>query len=146
MVRGTGPNGIVTVKDVKASTKTTAKVSKKYDLFGYVERVPLKGIRKITAEKMMQAVSSTAMLTHRDHVDVTELSKVRKSGKVRLSYLPFIIKATIEALKKHPYVSSSMEDNEIILKKYYNIVVNAARYNTCITHFIEGCTKFSTKI
>jgi pyruvate dehydrogenase E2 component (dihydrolipoamide acetyltransferase) len=141
LVRGTGPNGIVTVKDVKASTKTTAKVSKKYDLFGYVERVPLKGIRKITAEKMMQAVSSTAMLTHQDHVDVTELSKVRKSGKVRLSYLPFIIKATIEALKKHPYVSSSMEDNEIILKKYYNIGVAVDTPEGLIVPVIKGADK-----
>lgn len=128
-ITATAKDGIITEEDVKnhAAGKSTAKVSKKYDLFGYVERIPLKGIRKITAEKMREAVSNAALVTNHDNVDVTELSELRKKNneksKTHLSYLPFIIKAAIEAIKKHPHVASSVEDNEIIIKKYYNIGV-----------------------
>ena len=50
-------------------------------MFGYVDRVPMKGLRKITAERMRQAVSNAALVTHQDHVDVTELNKVKKAEK-----------------------------------------------------------------
>jgi pyruvate dehydrogenase E2 component (dihydrolipoamide acetyltransferase) len=128
-VSGTGPGGRITEGDVKSSrTKATGiKVTKKYDMFGYVDRIPLKGIRKITAQKMREAVSNAALVTHHDHVDVTDLNVVRKNqnglGKGHLTYLAFIIKATIDALKKHPYVASSVEGDQIVVKKYYNIGV-----------------------
>ena len=57
------------------------KKTKKYDFYGYVDHVPLKGIRKITAEKMTEAVRNAAMVTHHDHVDVTELAEVRNREK-----------------------------------------------------------------
>ena len=105
-VSGTGSSGRITQDDViKADggeTKPKAKVVKKYDFFGYISRVPLKGIRKITAGRMLEAVANCALVTHHDYVDVTLLSEVRKKEKekaakkgVHLTYLPFIIKATI---------------------------------------------------
>jgi pyruvate dehydrogenase E2 component (dihydrolipoamide acetyltransferase) len=128
-IKGTGNKGIITVKDIESSSKKP-KVTKKYDMFGYVDRIPLKGIRKITAVKMKQAVDKGALLTHHDHIDVTELNEVRKKNNVKsgkksahLTFLPYIIKATVEALKKHPYVASSLEGNEVIIKKYYNVGV-----------------------
>jgi pyruvate dehydrogenase E2 component (dihydrolipoamide acetyltransferase) len=142
-VKGTGPGGRITEQDVRKSGKP--KVRKKYDLFGYVDRVPLKGIRKITAEKMREAVSNAALVTHHDHIDVTELSDVRQKEKekaakkgVHLTYLPFIIKAVIWVLKKHPYVASSVEGNEIIIKKYYNIGVAIDTQEGLIVPVIKG--------
>ena len=159
-VAGTGPNGIITEEDVKnaaglakkaaAGEKTAAKVTKKYDIFGYVDRIPLKGIRKITAEKMREAVSKAALVTHHDHVDVTFLSELRKKEKdkaakqgINLTYLPFIIKASIEALKKHPYVASSVEENEIIIKKYYNIGVAVDTPEGLMVPVIKGADRKS---
>ena len=79
---------------------------------------------------MREAVSNAALVTHHDHVDVTALSDLRKIEKekaakkgVHLTYLPFILRATIKSLKKHPFVASSVEGDEIIIKKYYNIGV-----------------------
>jgi|TARA_Y100000310_G_scaffold93932_1_gene91536 pyruvate dehydrogenase E2 component (dihydrolipoamide acetyltransferase) len=152
---GTGPAGRITQEDVvKASGGEVAKakgrprVVKKYDFFGYVDRVPLKGIRKITAEKMTEAVSNAALVTHHDHVDVTLLSDVRKKEKekaakkgVHLTYLPFIIKAVIQALKKHPYVASSVEGEEIIIKKYYNIGVAVDTPEGLMVPVIKGADK-----
>src|SRR3989338_3441288 len=150
-IPGTGPNGRITEHDVmqiSGSGKKQPKVRKKYDFFGYVDRIPLKGIRKITADKMRKAVNNTAMVTHHDHVDVTELSSVREKEKekaakkgIHLTYLPFIIKATIEALKKHPYIASSVEGDEIIIKKYYNIGVAIDTPDGLIVPVIKGADK-----
>ena len=156
-VKGTGPNGIITEEDIKNSvqvkkadaTKTSSKPAfkktKKYDFYGYVDHVPLKGIRKITAEKMTEAVRNAALVTHHDHVDVTELANVRNTEKekaakkkIHLTYLPFIIKATIKALKKHPYVASSVEENEIIVKKYYNVGVAIDTPDGLIVPVLKG--------
>jgi len=157
VIKGTGPNGRITEHDVKGQVKmdksepvkTNAKPSfkktKKYDMFGYVDHVPLKGIKKITAEKMREAVSNDALLTHHDHVDVTDLSKVRKKEKekaakkkIHLTYLPFIIKAVIQAIKKHPFVGSSVEGDEVIVKKYYNIGVAIDTPDGLIVPVIKG--------
>ncbi|MCH8004350.1 MAG: 2-oxo acid dehydrogenase subunit E2 [Nanoarchaeota archaeon] len=156
-VKGTGPEGRITEQDVKnvaqikkpEQVKTVAKSefkkTKKYDMFGYVDHIPLKGIRKITAEKMTEAVRNAALVTHHDHIDVTELANVRKKEKekaakkgIHLTYLPFIIKATIKALKKHPYVASSVGEDEIIIKKYYNIGVAIDTPDGLIVPVIKG--------
>lgn len=152
-ITGTGPGGRIIEQDVKnavqikkpATVKPAFKKTKKYDFFGYVDHVPLKGIKKITAEKMMKAVTNSALLTHHDHVDVTELDNVRKIEKekaakkgVHLTYLPFIIKATLKAIKKHPFVASSMEGDEIIVKKYYNIGVAIDTPDGLIVPVIKG--------
>lgn len=153
-VKGTGPNGIITEEDIKNSVqakksapvaKPAFKKTRKYDFYGYVEHMPLRGIRKITAEKMREAVSNAALVTNHDHVDVTELANVRNAEKekaakkkIHLTYLPFIIKATIKALKKHPYVASSVEEGEIIVKKYYNVGVAIDTPDGLIVPVIKG--------
>jgi len=69
-----------------------------------------------------------------DDADVTELvafrekqNKIAEKRGMHLTYLPFIVKAVVAALKQYPYLNSSVEDEheEIILKKYYNIGVAA---------------------
>ncbi len=97
---------------------------------------------------MTEAVSNAALVTHHDHVDVTLLSDVRKKEKekaakkgVHLTYLPFIIKAVIQALKKHPYVASSVEGEEIIIKKYYNIGVAVDTPEGLMVPVIKGADK-----
>ena len=65
---------------------------------------------------------------------------MRKSSKgIKLTYLPFIIKALVSALKKHPYLNSSMdeESNEIILKKYYNIGIAVATEDGLLVPIIK---------
>tara|TARA_Y100000310_G_scaffold342811_1_gene447568 strand:+ start:1021 stop:2244 length:1224 start_codon:yes stop_codon:yes gene_type:complete len=151
-VKGSGPDGRITEEDIKKvvpgakeEKKPAFKKTKKYDFYGYVDHVPLKGIRKITAEKMTEAVRNAALVTNHDHVDVTSLLEIRKQEKekaakkgVHLTYLPFIIKATIQAIKKHPYVASSVEGDEIIVKKYYNIGVAIDTEDGLIVPVIKG--------
>jgi pyruvate dehydrogenase E2 component (dihydrolipoamide acetyltransferase) len=137
-VKGTGPEGRVTEADLRAfsAPKAATAVQPKFDLYGWVERVPLKGIRRSTARHMIEAQTASAQVTTMDVADVTELVALRERVKaysseekgVKITYLPFVIKAVVAALKKHPYLNSELneEAQEILLKKYYNIGVAVA--------------------
>jgi len=132
-IKGSGKNGMIIKSDIEnlakqETKKTEIKVVKKYDFYGYIERIPLQGIRKTIAKNMSQSYSTIPHVTHTDEADVTELVKLREKEKlnaekrnIKLTFLPFIIKAIILSLKNHSYVNSSLEQEEIILKKYYNI-------------------------
>jgi pyruvate dehydrogenase E2 component (dihydrolipoamide acetyltransferase) len=135
-VRGTGPGGRVTEDDVRASrpapaeSKPAVKVKAKYDLYGNLERIPLRGIRRATAKKMRESLDHAAHVTHCDEADAGPLEALREkmkpeveAGGAKLTYLPFIVKALIEALKLHPTLNATLDEdeNEIVVKKYYNI-------------------------
>ncbi len=137
-VKGSGAHGQVTEDDVnnaaptekKIVTRSDIKVVKKYDFYGYVEHIPLHGLRKTIANNMIKSQLSTALVTHMDECDVTHLVEIREKEKdkcekegVHLTYLPFIVKALIPALEKHSLLNATIDDinQEIILKKYYNI-------------------------
>jgi pyruvate dehydrogenase E2 component (dihydrolipoamide acetyltransferase) len=139
-VKGTGPHGRITEDDVKnAKAAAPAEEEKKpapppakemSDSYGEVDRIPLRGVRRATATRMALAVSTAAHVTHCDEADATELVKIRESlmqqaadKGIKLTYLPFIVKALLEALKLHPLLNASLndEEEEIIVKKYYNI-------------------------
>ncbi len=99
------------------------------------ERVPLKGIRKAIAKAMVKSAYTAPHVTIFDEVDVTELVNLRKQGKplaeakgIKLTYLPFIVKAVVAGLKKFPELNASIDDEkqEIIYKKYYNIGIAAS--------------------
>jgi pyruvate dehydrogenase E2 component (dihydrolipoamide acetyltransferase) len=135
-VQGTGPGGRITEENVKsakekpAEKKLEIKIKSKYDLYGTLERIPLRGVRRATAKHMRESLDKTAQVTHFDEADVTKLAALRDTMKaeaeakgIKLSYLPFIVKAVMEALKLHPTLNAMLDDEEeeIIVKKYFNI-------------------------
>jgi len=137
-IQGTGESGNVTQDDVINASKgavTTQptqapkiKVTKKYDMWGYLDRVPLKGVRKTIAKNMVKSHLESAPVTAMFDVDITKLWTLREKEKkiaekkgIKLTLFPYIIRAIIEGLKKHPYVNATLQEDEIILKKYYNI-------------------------
>ncbi len=128
-VRGTGPGGRITDEDVKLAAASLA-VGKEKPAEQQEERVPLRGIRKLIAERMVLSKQVSAHVTHVDEVDMTDVVMLREALKgsaekrgVKLTYLPIIIKALIPALKEFPYMNSSVDlsSGNIILKKYYHI-------------------------
>ncbi|MGA2628048.1 MAG: dihydrolipoamide acetyltransferase family protein [Candidatus Bathyarchaeia archaeon] len=134
IVQGTGRGGRITDEDVqrfKQLGRTVAAVTVTTSgPRGVEERVPLRGIRRKVAEHMLKSKNATAQVTHVDEVDMTEVVHLRERANasaekrgVKLTYLPFVIKALIPALKQYPYLNSSLDDEkeEIVLKKYYNI-------------------------
>ncbi len=135
-VKGTGPGGRITIEDVQKTAPTKKeehagiKVVRKYDFFGYIDRVPLHGVKKTVAGKMSESIFTAAQLTNMHEADVTELAALREKEKInyekegiKLTFMPYIIKAVALCLKDHPYLNASLEGDEIILKKYFNIGV-----------------------
>ena len=135
-IQGTGPGGRITEDDVKAAKekppekKREIKVKSKYDLYGTLERIPLRGVRRATAKHMRESLDKAAHVTHCDEADATKLVALREVMKpeaeakgIKLTYLPFIVKAVVEALKLHPTLNAVLdeEEQEIVVKKYYNI-------------------------
>jgi pyruvate dehydrogenase E2 component (dihydrolipoamide acetyltransferase) len=101
---------------------------------GAEERIPLRGMRKRIAENMARSVSTAAHFTYVEEIDVTELVAVRGRAKARaaergikLTFLPFIIKAVVAGLKKWPSLNASLDESkqEIVHKKYYHLGVAA---------------------
>jgi len=138
-ISGSGIDGQILMSDLDKSgfTEVTKIVEtpvsgvnkqRKYDMFGYVERVPVKGIRKVIAQNMIKSLSQSAQVTAMEDIDVSKLWDLRQKEKehfaiegVKLTFMPFVIKAVVKALQKHHKVNSSLEGDNIVLKKYYNI-------------------------
>lgn len=133
-VNGTGPGGRVSKEDIEqyvASSQIKDSLSvpvtnKSED----VTFVPLSQIRKTIAKNMIQSKHNAAHVTVYDEVEVSEMIQIREKYKKgfadrgsRLTYLPFIVKATVQALQKHPILNSQMdmENNRMIYKNRYNI-------------------------
>lgn len=94
------------------------------------ERIPLKGVRKVIASAMVKSVFTAPHVTVMDEVDVSKLVEFRTSMKplaekkgIKLTYLPFIVKALVAAAREFPIINASLDDekNEIVYKHYYNI-------------------------
>ena len=119
-------------KPAAAEAKPTARKVKKYDFYGYIEHAPFKGMRKTIARNVSRSQQATVTVTATDEADITELQRLKErtqskaqSQEVHLTLLPFIIRAVVAALKDHPYLNATLDDEaeDIILKKYYNIGV-----------------------
>ncbi|SFC14608.1 pyruvate dehydrogenase E2 component (dihydrolipoamide acetyltransferase) [Halobiforma haloterrestris] len=93
------------------------------------------GVRKRIADAMVESKYTAPHVTHHDEVDVTELVEVRERLKpraeekgIRLTYMPFIVKAVVAALKEYPEMNAVIdEDNEeIVYRDYHNIGIATA--------------------
>jgi pyruvate/2-oxoglutarate dehydrogenase complex dihydrolipoamide acyltransferase (E2) component len=114
------------------------------------ERTAIHGIRKVISEKMMKSSQGTASVTHVDEVDFTALVSLREaakplaeSRKVKLTYLPFIMKAVVTTLKQFPYFNASIDDDrkEIVVKHFYNIGFAADTPNGLIVPVVKDADK-----
>ncbi len=93
------------------------------------QRVPMTRLRSRIADRMVEAQHNAAMLTTFNEVDMTKVISLRKRYKdsfekeheVRLGFMSFFAKATVEALKKFPVVNASVEGSDIIYHDYYDI-------------------------
>ncbi len=143
-VPGTGPNGRISMDDVKAFSK---KLHESYSQgggaglnikseslpdftkFGAINKVEMTNIRKKTADHLGYAWATIPHVTQFDKADITLLEKTRKelykNSEVKLTVTAILVKIIVEALKKFPQFNSSidMEKKEIIYKSYFNIGV-----------------------
>lgn len=133
-VTGTGPGGRVTQHDVR---KAASKVGAPPPVPGRAavpteeeERVALSGMRKVIAERMVYSKTHIPHACGMDYIDVTRLVEIREKEKrtfapkgVKLTYLPFIVKACVIALRRYPQFNAHFDEerNEIVFKRRLNI-------------------------
>lgn len=116
------------------------------------ERVPFKGIRKAIANAMVKSAYTAPHVTIMDEVDVTELVAFRTRMKpvaekkgVKVTYLPFIVKALVAASRQFPALNATIDEeaNEIVYKKYYNIGIATDTDNGLIVPVIKDADRKS---
>lgn len=147
-VHGSGKKGRLTKTDVlkyideqKAQQKQAVKTSEPEKVkviepekpvsssFRPEQRVPMTRLRAKVAERLLQAQQNAAMLTTFNEVNMQSVINLRNQYKdrfqqkhdIKLGFMSFFIKASIEALKKYPAVNASIDDNDIIYHGYYDM-------------------------
>jgi len=146
-VPSTGPRGRITKDDLHNFVKAKLKEAESgqsasggsgippippvdFAAFGPIERIPMSKIHKLTADNMTRCWLNVPAVTQFDEADITDLEAFRKSMKaeaekkgVRLTPLPFLIKASAHALAELPQVNASIDlaTNEIVRKGYIHI-------------------------
>jgi pyruvate dehydrogenase E2 component (dihydrolipoamide acetyltransferase)/2-oxoisovalerate dehydrogenase E2 component (dihydrolipoyl transacylase) len=138
-VRGSGPEGRILLEDLTprfqapAPADTRAPVAADYGKPG--TRMPLQGMRRAIAQRMVLSKHTIPHYSYVDECDVTDLVRLRDSlrdpfarSSVKLTYLPFFIKAVVAALKEVPIVNSSLDEEkgEIVLHDHYHIGIATA--------------------
>ena len=170
-VSGSGKNGRVVKEDIDAflsgdskpaSTNEEAKTEEKAPAIQKQKRLHLKllkvnipetrekmsGMRKAIAKAMVNSKHTAPHVTLMDEIDVTKLWAHRKKFKevaaekgVKLTFLPYIVKALTSALREYPVLNTSIDDStsEIVQKHYYNIGIAADTDKGSISSGCEKC-------
>lgn len=165
-VEPSGPQGRVTTEDVEAAAKgegpaasrekrgeeatSSASTLPDFSQWGETEREPMRSIRRVTAERLTQSWKEVPHVYHQDVADVTELERFRhdyeasaqvNGGKFTLTIL--MMKALVFALKQFPRFNASLdnENQEIVLKRYYNIGVAVATERGLLVPVIRDVDK-----
>jgi pyruvate dehydrogenase E2 component (dihydrolipoamide acetyltransferase) len=130
-IRGTGGEGKITREDVERAVQNLPlETVYDADASGPIERVPLRGLRRTIAKRMHAARQRVSDVTIWEDADIADLDRIRSKEKeiaaqegIKLTYLPYVIQATLDALKAHPYLNATLDDEgeEILLKKFYNV-------------------------
>jgi pyruvate dehydrogenase E2 component (dihydrolipoamide acetyltransferase) len=173
-VSGTGPGGRVTKDDLAAfRTKRNghatppplpqalpggegsaqgAPLSARTSTATADERIPLRGVRKRIAEHMALAKRTAAHFTFVEQADVTELVRVRErmaeaaqAEGVKLTFLPFVVKAVVAALRKHPKLNATMDDaaGELVLHRRYDLGIASATDAGLVVPVLRGADRRS---
>jgi len=146
-LRGSGPHGRVTREDVQEFVKQSLRAGgggggapgpfanlpawPKVDFaqYGAVERKPLSRIKKVSGPNLHRNWLQIPHITNYDEADVTSIEELRsevnarqtKSGGPKLTMLAFLIRASVAALQRFPEFNASLDGDELVLKRYYNI-------------------------
>jgi pyruvate dehydrogenase E2 component (dihydrolipoamide acetyltransferase) len=159
LVTGTGPAGRVMKSDIMNFHATAATLPGGSDAETHpsgdmVEVIPMTQIRKSIAKNMLRSKQSTAHMTLFEEPEVSALMEARnkyrdeyKKEDINLTYLPFIIKAVVAALKRHRELNAEMdlEKGNIIYKNYYNIGIAVSTPDGLVVPVIRNADRLSIK-
>ncbi|AEI65125.1 2-oxoglutarate dehydrogenase, E2 component, dihydrolipoamide succinyltransferase [Corallococcus macrosporus] len=113
------------------------------------ERVRMTPLRKRVAERLIQAQSTAAMLTTFNEVDMGEVMALRKKYNekfqqkhgVKLGFMSFFIRASVEALKAFPQINAEIDGEDVIFKHYYDIGVAVSGSRGLVVPVVRNADK-----
>ena len=137
-LRGSGPGGRVLIDDLSHAVQKTAAPPRRepaFDLGKPGTRVKLVGLRRKIAEHMVRSAQAIPHYSYMDELDASALVSLRDSVKeaysragIRLTFLPFFVKAVAAALREVPLANASLDEQagEIVLHDRYNVGIAVA--------------------
>ncbi len=161
-VKGTGSEGRVTRKDVldfigqrsKVPTPPARKGPEPFRPSGEDQILPISYLRKTIAEHMVRSKQTAPHVTQIHEVDMTGIARFREANGaafsqrtgVNLTFLPFVVKATVEALQAHPLLNASYTDEGIVVKSAINIGIAVALEEGLIVPVLRDAHKKSFEV
>ncbi|MHB1056605.1 MAG: dihydrolipoyllysine-residue succinyltransferase [Rhodanobacter sp.] len=155
-VAGTGRDGRVTKEDLVnygkgGSAPAAAPAAKPTPGSRPEERVPMTRMRARIAERLMQSKNSIAMLTSFNEVNLSEVTKMRKTlGEafqkehgIKLGFMSFFVKAAAEALKRYPFVNASVDGSDVIYHGYQDISIAVSTDKGLVTPVLRDVQDMS---
>ncbi len=155
-VHGTGKNGRISKNDVikyidARHTVDIVNPDFQFPDLELEEIIPVTGVRKVISEHMVKSAFTIPHVTTFDECDMTRIiawrkryvDKIEKEHGVRITFMPFIAKAIIFAAKDFPWINSTLEDDKLHVKKYFNIGMAVSRDNSLIVPVIKHCEQKS---
>jgi pyruvate dehydrogenase E2 component (dihydrolipoamide acetyltransferase) len=168
-VRGSGPKNRVLVADVQAFVKGAlaqgpARAAPPapgavglalapwpqvdFAKFGPIEAQPLSRIKKLSGANLARNWVMIPHVTNNDEADITELeafrvrlNKENESSGIRVTMLAFLVKACVAALQKYPELNSSLDGENLVLKRYYHIGFAADTPNGLVVPVLKEADK-----
>ncbi|MFI6603168.1 2-oxo acid dehydrogenase subunit E2 [Nonomuraea sp. NPDC050536] len=134
-LEGTGPQGSITREDVHAAVEGAPTAPQRPVVRGREERIPIKGVRKLTAQNMVASAFTAPHVSEFLQIDVTEtmeavkrLKAMQDFAELRVSPLLLVAKAVLTAARRYPMINSSWDEQaqEIVVKHYVNLGIAAA--------------------
>ena len=159
-INGTGPKNRTTKEDLHSfikmqmanSTGKPVTVKKEIDFsqWGEIETLKLSKINKITGQRLQQAWQEIPHVTQYDKADITDVDILRKKLKkegleknIKVTFLPFLMKAVSIALKEMPRFNSSLDhvEENLVIKKFVNIGVAVDTPNGLMVPCVKSVDK-----
>jgi pyruvate dehydrogenase E2 component (dihydrolipoamide acetyltransferase) len=149
---GTGPNGSITREDVQRAVERPTETATPSFGADREQRIPVKGVRKLTAQNMVASAFTAPHVTEFLTVDVTRSMKALDRLRdlpdwrgVRVSPLLLVAKAVLVAVKRYPMVNSTWAGDEIVVKEYVNLGIAAATERGLIVPNVKDAGRLSLR-
>jgi 2-oxoglutarate dehydrogenase E2 component (dihydrolipoamide succinyltransferase) len=158
----TGPGGRILKEDVQAYLAKPAKSEPAEEKAPLPSQAPVQGerqedvvpmspLRRTIARRLVEAQQTAALLTTFNEIDMTAIMDLRNEYKdafekrygIRLGFMSFFIKASIDALKLVPEINAEIRENSIVYKNYYDIAVAVSTPKGLVTPVIRNAERQS---
>jgi len=158
-IKGTGPMGKISKNDIESlvTKKNSSKVysdtvSEKNNQNKKEEIVKLTRRRITIAKRLKEVQSETVMTTTYNEVDLSSVINIRKKFQdqfvkkhgIKLGFMSFFVKATVNALQSFPHLNSELLENELIVKKYYDMGIAVATEEGLVVPVLRDADKKSS--